>query len=119
MSKQIVANLGFMLQLAGLVSLLPVGVGLLLNEIQTLPALFLAAVSFLVLGFLMNSLSERKELGFLSSLFFITLSFILLSLIGAIPFFYSTRSPAPASSNASPTPSSRAPPASPRPASAS
>ena len=37
MSKQIAANLGFILQLAGLVNLLPVGVGLLLNEIQTLP----------------------------------------------------------------------------------
>jgi trk system potassium uptake protein TrkH len=88
MSRQIVANLGFMLQLAGLVNLLPVGVGLLLNEIQTLPPLFLVTVVFLALGFLMNSLSERKELGFLSSIFFITLSFILLSLIGAIPFFY-------------------------------
>jgi trk system potassium uptake protein TrkH len=88
MSRQIVANLGFMLQLAGLVNLLPVSVGLLLNEIQTLPPLFLVTVVFLALGFLMNSLSERKELGFLSSIFFIMLSFILLSLIGAIPFFY-------------------------------
>ncbi len=88
MSKQIAANLGFILQLAGLVNLLPVCVGLLLNEMQTLPALFLVTVVFFALGFLMNSLSERKDLGFLSSIFFITLSFILLALIGAIPYFY-------------------------------
>jgi len=88
MSKQIAANLGFILQLAGLVNLLPVCVGLLLNEMQTLPALFLVTVAFFALGFLMNSLSERKDLGFLSSIFFITLSFILLALVGAIPYFY-------------------------------
>jgi trk system potassium uptake protein TrkH len=48
----------------------------------------LAATAFLVLGFMLNALAERKELTFKQSYTLIVLVFILLSLIGAIPYAY-------------------------------
>ncbi len=89
MSTRIVANLGFLLQIAGLLTLLPIGIGLALSENQAVISLFLACVSFLGLGFLMNALCERKDLDFKSSTLLLIAAFILLPLIGAIPYFYS------------------------------
>lgn len=89
MYKHILANLGFLLQIAGLLTVLPILVGLYLNEIQTLAPLFLTCISFLVSGFLMNALCERKDLDFKSSCVLILLAFVLMPLIGAIPYAYS------------------------------
>lgn len=88
MYKHILANLGFLLQIAGLLTVLPILVGLCLNEIQTLAPLFLTCISFLVSGFLMNALCERKDLDFKSSCVLILLAFVLMPLIGAIPYVY-------------------------------
>jgi len=88
MYKHVFANLGFLLQIAGLLTVLPILVGLYLNETQTLAPLFLTSISFLVCGFLMNALCERKDLDFKSSCVLILLAFLLMSLIGAIPYVY-------------------------------
>jgi len=88
MYKHVFANLGFLLQIAGLLTVLPIVVGLYLNETQTLAPLFLACIAFLVCGFLMNALCERKDLDFKSSCVLILLAFLLMSLIGAIPYVY-------------------------------
>lgn len=88
MYKHIFANLGFLLQIAGLLTVLPILVGLYLNEIQTLVPLFLTCISFLVCGFLMNALCERKDLDFKSSCVLILLAFLVMPLIGAIPYIY-------------------------------
>jgi trk system potassium uptake protein TrkH len=88
MYKHVLANLGFLLQIAGLLTVLPILVGLYLNEIQTLAPLFLTCISFLVSGFLMNALCERKDLDFKSSCVLILLAFVLMPLIGAIPYVY-------------------------------
>jgi len=89
MYKHILANLGFLLQIAGLLTVIPILVGLYLTETQTLVPLFLTCVSFLVSGFLMNALCERKDLDFKSSCVLILLAFLLMPLIGAIPYIYS------------------------------
>lgn len=88
MYKHILANLGFLLQIAGLLTVIPILVGLFLNETQTLAPLFLTCIFFLVCGFLVNALCERKDLDFKSSCVLILLAFLLLPLIGAIPYFY-------------------------------
>ena len=89
MSNRIFANLGFLLQIAGLLTILPIGVGLYFNETQAVVSLFLACVAFLGCGFLLNAFCERKDLDFkCSNLLFLT-SFIVLPLIGALPYFYS------------------------------
>ncbi len=89
MNKSIFANMGFLLQISGLLTLIPVGIGLAFDEIASLIPLFLTCVSFLGLGFLMNALCERKDLDFKSSNILFVAAFILLPLIGAIPYIYS------------------------------
>jgi len=86
MYKHIFANLGFLLQIAGILTVLPILIGLYLNEIQTLAPLFLTCISFLVCGFLMNALCERKDLDFKSSCTLILLAFLIIPLIGAGPY---------------------------------
>ena len=89
MSKRIFANLGFLLQIAGLLTILPIGIGLYFNETPTLVPLLMTCVSFLGVGFLLNSLCERKDLDFKSANILFVIVFILLPLIGALPYFYS------------------------------
>ena len=88
MSKRLFANLGFLLQIAGLLTLLPIAIGFIYNESQAVISLFLACVTFLGSGFLLNAYCERKELDFKGSNFLFIITFILLPLIGSIPFFY-------------------------------
>ncbi len=88
MSIRIYANLGFLLQIAGLLTILPIGVGLYFNETQTVVGLFLACVAFLGCGFLLNAMCERKDLDFKSSNLLFLAAFIVLPLIGALPYFY-------------------------------
>jgi trk system potassium uptake protein TrkH len=88
MSSRIYANLGFLLQIAGLLTILPIGIGLYFEETQAVVSLFLACVTFLGCGFLLNALCERKDLDFKSSNVLFLAAFIVLPLIGAVPFFY-------------------------------
>lgn len=88
MRSRILANLGFLLQIAGLLTVLPIIVGLYYNEEHPLISLLLTGVGFLACGFLMNALSERKELDFKSGSILFLAAFIILPLIGAIPYIY-------------------------------
>jgi uncharacterized membrane protein len=83
MSKRIFANLGFLLQIAGLLTVLPIGVGLYFDETQTVISLFLTCVTFLGCGFLLNALCKRKDLDFKSSNVLFLVTFILIPLIDA------------------------------------
>jgi len=96
MTKRLLANLGFLLQIAGLLTILPICIALIFNETQTIISLFLACVAFLGSGFLSNALCERKDLDFKGSNFLFIATFIVLPLIGALPYFYLDLSPEPA-----------------------
>jgi hypothetical protein len=61
MSSRIYANLGFLLQIAGLLTILPISVGLYFEETQAVVSLFIACVAFLGCGFLLNAMCERKD----------------------------------------------------------
>jgi len=89
MSKRIFANLGFLLQISGLLTILPIGIGLYFGENETLVPLLVTCVSFLGVGFLFNSLCERKDLDFKSANILFVVAFLILPLIGAIPYFFS------------------------------
>jgi trk system potassium uptake protein len=88
MSKRLFANLGFLLQISGLLTLLPIGIGLYLDETRAVISLFLACAVFFGAGFLLNALCERKTLDFKGSNFLFLAAFIVLPLIGALPYFY-------------------------------
>ncbi|HIH88089.1 TPA: hypothetical protein HA344_02630 [Candidatus Bathyarchaeota archaeon] len=51
-------------------------------------AVSLDCISFLMTGFLLNALCERRELDYKSSCVLILLAFIVMSLLGAIPYVY-------------------------------
>jgi trk system potassium uptake protein TrkH len=89
MNQRILANLGFLLQIAGLLTILPIAIGFYFNETQQLIPLFITCIAFLGCGFLLNALSERKDLDFKSSSALMLSAFIILPLIGAIPYVYS------------------------------
>ena len=88
MSSRIYANLGFLLQISGLLTILPIAVGLYFEETQAVVGLFIACVTFLGFGFLLNAMCERKDLDFKSSNLLFVAAFIILPLIGALPYFY-------------------------------
>jgi hypothetical protein len=62
MRQRILANLGFLLQTAGLLTLLPIGVGFVYSETEALIPLFITCITFLCVGFMLNALCERKDL---------------------------------------------------------
>jgi trk system potassium uptake protein TrkH len=80
--------MGFVLQISGIFIIIPVILSFVYNETSATIGLFLAATAFLALGFVLNALCERKELTYKQSCALIVLVFILLSLIGAIPYVY-------------------------------
>ena len=88
MRRRILANLGFLLQTCGLLLIIPFVVGLVYNEVESMTAISLTCISFLVLGFLLNSLCEKRELDYKSSCVLILGAFIVISVIGAIPYIY-------------------------------
>lgn len=88
MSHRILANLGFLLQTAGLLTLLPIGVGFFFKETDAVIPLFITCIAFLGFGFLLNSLCERKDLNIKSSSALLLLAFVILPLIGSIPYLY-------------------------------
>jgi trk system potassium uptake protein len=88
MSKRLFANLGFLLQISGLLTIFPIIIGLYFNESSAVISLFLACVAFLGSGFLLNALCVRKDLDFKGSNFLFLAAFIVLPLIGALPYLY-------------------------------
>lgn len=87
-AKALLSNMGFVLQMSGIFLIIPVILSFVYNETSATIGLFLAATTFLALGFVLNALCERKELTYKQSCTLIVFVFILLSLIGAIPYIY-------------------------------
>lgn len=86
--KTVLSNMGFVMQMAGLLVLIPIILSFAYNELTATIGLFITATAFMALGFILNALCERKELNFKQSSALIVLVFIFLSLIGAIPYWY-------------------------------
>ena len=68
--------------------IIPFLVGLYYNEIGSMVAVSLTCISFLVSGFLLNTLCEKRELDYKSSCVLILGAFLVISVIGAIPYVY-------------------------------
>ncbi|MFH1248588.1 MAG: potassium transporter TrkG [archaeon] len=86
--RAIFSNLGFVMQFAGVLMVIPIVASFVLGETTAALALFITSSAFLILGFFLNSLCERKDLGFKESSALIVLVFIVLGVIGAFPYFY-------------------------------
>jgi len=88
MGRALISNLGFILQTAGILIILPILVAFFYQEKDSALALLLTSFIFLASGFMMNALAERKDLDFKSSCMLVTLTFFILSFIGTLPYLY-------------------------------
>lgn len=72
----------------GIALLAPVAIALFYSENQALTALVLSAFASLFIGFFLTNFSEEGEMRFESICSLIVMTFLLLGVIGAIPYVY-------------------------------
>jgi trk system potassium uptake protein len=86
--RRIVANMGFLLQITGLLLILPVAIGLQNGELQSVASIIATCFIAFGLGFTFNSFAERKELDEHTSLWLMLLTFTAIPLILMIPYIW-------------------------------
>ncbi|MFQ5940422.1 MAG: potassium transporter TrkG [Nitrososphaerales archaeon] len=86
--KSVLGNLGFVLQFAGILIMVPALVSIYLNEPVVAASIFLMSVALLATGFFLNSYGEKAPLNIRQASVLVLSSFLLLSLFGMIPYVY-------------------------------
>ena len=86
--KAVLGNLGFVLQFAGVLLLVPAVIATLLEDTVTASGIYLTTVLLLVTGFFLNSYGEKSSLNLQQASILVFASLFLLSLFGTIPYLY-------------------------------
>jgi len=86
--KAVLGNLGFVLQFAGVLLLVPAIVATILDEPTTATGIYLTTVLLLVTGFFLNSYGEKSSLNLQQASILVFSSLFLLSLFGTVPYLY-------------------------------
>jgi trk system potassium uptake protein len=86
--KPIFGNLGFIMQFAGILMIIPAIFGTILNELESAASIYLAVISMSLTGFILNTLGEKSTLNLKQSSIVVVSSFTLLSLYGSLPYMY-------------------------------
>lgn len=86
--KSVIGNLGFVLQFAGILIMIPALVSMYLNEAVVASSIFLMSVALLATGFFLNSYGEKAPMNIRQASILVLSSFLLLSLFGMIPYMY-------------------------------
>jgi trk system potassium uptake protein TrkH len=86
--RALLANLGFLLQFSGILILSTAFLTLYFNEVQASVSFFITVSILFVFGFTLNALCERKEISVRDGMILLFLTFLLLGLIGTIPYLY-------------------------------
>lgn len=87
--KAILGNLGFVLQFAGVLLLVPAIVAtIVLNDPQTATGIYSTTVLLLVTGFFLNSYGEKASLNMQQASILVFASLFILTLFGTIPYLY-------------------------------
>lgn len=86
--KAVLGNLGFVLQFAGVLLLVPAILSTVLGETVTATGIYLTTVLLLVTGFFLNSYGEKASLNLQQASILVFASLFLLSLFGTIPYLY-------------------------------
>jgi trk system potassium uptake protein TrkH len=84
----LLANMGFILQVSGIFIIIPIIASFIYNETSATLALFITATVYFAIGFLTNSFCEKKEMTYKQSCTLIVFVFVILGVIGAIPYLY-------------------------------
>lgn len=86
--KAILGNLGFVLQFAGVLLLVPAIVATLLAETDIATGIYLNTVLLLATGFFLNSYGEKASLNLQQASILVFTSLFLLTLFGTTPYLY-------------------------------
>jgi len=86
--KAILGNLGFVLQFAGVLLLVPAIMATVLNDTVTATGVYLSTVLLLVTGFFLNSYGEKASLNLRDASILVFASLFILTLYGTIPYLY-------------------------------
>ncbi len=86
--KAILGNLGFVLQFAGVLLLVPAIMATILNDTVTATGIYLTTVLLLVTGFFLNSYGEKAALNMQQASILVFASLFILTLFGTIPYLY-------------------------------
>jgi len=86
--KAILGNLGFVLQFAGVLLLVPAIMATVLNDTVTATGIYLSTVLLLVTGFFLNSYGEKASLNLRDASILVFASLFILTLYGTIPYLY-------------------------------
>ena len=86
--KAILGNLGFVLQFAGVLLLVPAVLATVLNDTVIATGIYLSTVLLLVTGFFLNSYGEKASLNLQQASLLVFASLVLLILFGTIPYLY-------------------------------
>jgi trk system potassium uptake protein TrkH len=86
--KPVLANLGFILQFAGILMVAPALLGTLLGDTGPVAAIYLTVVGLFGTGFVFSAFGEKGPLSLKESSIIVVSGFVLLSLFGSIPYIY-------------------------------
>ena len=86
--KAVLGNLGFVLQFAGVLLLVPALVATILDDTVIATGIYLTTVLLLITGFFLNSYGEKSSLNLQQASVLVFSSLFLLSLFGTIPYLY-------------------------------
>ena len=86
--KAVLGNLGFVLQFAGVLLLVPAIVATILEDTTIATGIYLTTVLLLVTGFFLNSYGEKASLNLHQASILVFSSLFLLSLFGTVPYLY-------------------------------
>ncbi len=86
--KAVLGNLGFVLQFAGVLLLVPAIVATTLEDTVMATGIYLTTVLLLVTGFFLNSYGEKASLNLQQASILVFSSLFLLSLFGTVPYLY-------------------------------
>jgi len=86
--KAVIGNLGFVLQFAGVLLLVPALVATVLDDTVIATGIYLTTVLLLITGFFLNSYGEKSSLNLQQASVLVFSSLFLLSLFGTIPYLY-------------------------------
>lgn len=86
--KPIAGNLGFLMQFAGVLMIVPALIATFLGENKSATGIYLAVVATSITGFVLNTLGEKSPLNLKQSSIVVVLGFVLLSIFGSLPYMY-------------------------------
>ncbi len=86
--KAIIGNLGFVLQFAGILMIVPALVATFLGDTITATGIYLSMVLLLSTGFFLNSYGEKAKMDMRQASILVLSSLFILSLFGTVPYLY-------------------------------